>query len=163
MPNINAHISVVERAVSAHDAVLHDANAKAAADRDALLSLQSQEAARLSPIATGAADLRNRLTELTSRHRELSEALKIGRWQLICQKKLEDEFRGLITRNLGHVYAYSNPGIFMELLANRPAGLIATITVPMIEAWITEHESALEETEAQLAELARSAKHPLVK
>src|ERR1035441_908377 len=114
MQNIPPLVSSVEKVVAAHRAILADAEAKAVADRDALAKRQEAEKAKLAPVVQAAADLNNRLIELTSRREVLTEELRIGRNQLSKQQVIADEFRALATRNFGHPYAESNPGIFLQ-------------------------------------------------
>jgi hypothetical protein len=158
--NITPLVSSVEKVVAAHRAILADAEAKAAAERDALAATQAADKAALEPVAQAAADLANKLTELTSKRVELLEELRIGRRQLTGQQGIAGEFKELAFRNFGHPYAEGNPGVFLQLLQNRPHGLLALLVVPWLETWLTEKQEALEATENQIAELAQSAKAP---
>ena len=160
MKNITHLVSAVEKAVAAHRAIVTGAEAKASAERDALAADQAAAQAALEPVAQAAADLTNRLGELTSRRDTLLEEIRIGTSQLAQQKSQADEFTFLVTGNFGHPHALGNPGIFRQLMENRLHCLLAVTIAPMLQAWLTEKGEALEETESQLAVLAASAKPP---
>jgi len=160
MKNIEPLVTSVEKAVAAHRSILADAEQKAAIQREVLTATQAADKAALEPVAQAAADLANKLTELTSKRVELLEELRIGRHQLTCQQGIADEFKGLAVRNFGHQYAETNPGIFLQLLESRPHGILALLVIPWLETWLAEKQEALEETENQIAELAQSAKSP---
>jgi hypothetical protein len=160
MQNITPLVSAVEKAIAAHESVLEEAQTRAAAERDALAARQAQDTAKLSPIAEARAALRNTLGELTNRRDVLTEELRIGRHQLTCQRSIADEFQSIATRNFGHEHAEKNPGVFLQLLESRPHGLLALLVIPWLEKWLVEKQEALEETENQIAELAKSAKPP---
>ena len=160
MKNIEPLVSSVEKVVAQHRNILAQAEAKASAERDDLATAQVSDRARMAPIAQAAADLTNRLGELTSRREALLEEIRIGTSQLAQQKSQADEFTFLVTGNFGHPHAHGNPGIFRQLMENRLHCLMAVTISPMLQAWLTEKGEALEETESQLAALAATAKLP---
>jgi hypothetical protein len=115
-----------------------------AATFDALAGTQAADKAPPEPVAQVAADLGNRLTDLTTKRVNLLEELRIGRHQITCQQNIAGEFRAIATGNFGHEYAEKNPGVFLQLLENRPHGLLAIIIVPRLEKWIVEKQEALD-------------------
>jgi len=161
MQNITPLVTSVEKAVAAHRAILADAEAKATSARDALAATQAADKAALEPVAQAAAALADKLTDLTTKRVNLLEELRIGRHQFTCQQNIADEFRGIAAGNFGHEYAEKNPGVFLQLLENRPHGILALIVLPWLEKWLVEKQEALDETENQIAELAKSAKLPV--
>jgi hypothetical protein len=51
-----------------------------------------------------------------------------------------------------------NPGAFIELLSNRPAGLLAhTVVLPALKPWLEAKERELAEIDAEIAKLAADA------
>jgi hypothetical protein len=159
MLNITPLVSSVEKVVAAHRAILAEAEQKASAERLALAASQAADAAALAPTVQAAANLANRLNELTSKRLELLEELRIGRHQLTTQRGIADAFTEIITKNFGHPYAAQNP-VFHSILQSHPHGLLALEIIPRLEKWIAEKEEVLGDTDNQLAELAASAKAP---
>ena len=160
MKNIEPLVSSVEKAVAAHRAILADAESKANAERDALAERHAGAAAELAPIVQAAADLANTLGALTSKRAEAIEYLRIARHQLGQQLLLVGEFDRLVVGNVGNFMVEKNPGVFVSLLENRAAGFLATAIAPRIQEQIAAKEQELEETENQIAELAKTAKAP---
>lgn len=161
MKNIEPLVSAVEKAVAQHRAIAAKAEQKAAAERDTLAADQAADKAALAPTIEAAATLTNKLIELTTKRVNLLEEIEHGNHQLLGQQNIADDFQGLATRNFGHEYAYKNPGVFLQLLENRPHGLLAMIVIPWLKTWLAERQESLEETENQIAELAASAKAPV--
>jgi hypothetical protein len=160
---IDHHITTIEKAIAAHEALLTEAENKSTAEQAAVAASQAADAEKLKPLVEARASLRNKLNELTQRHAELVEALRIGKNQLTQQQSLEGEFDRLVTANFGNSYAGQNPGIFRELMTNRPASILALFIVPRLQAWITEKGNEIEAVEAEIAALAQNAKPPKIK
>ena len=160
MQTLETSIEKVSRIIAAQESLLTDADAKSAAERDALAARQAADAAKLAPFVESTKGLKNTLNSLLEKRDTLVEQLRIGRHQLTQQKPLVDDYERLVTANFGHFHAEKNPGVFLELLTNRPANLLALQIVPRLETWITAKENELAEVEAEIAALAETAKPP---
>jgi hypothetical protein len=151
--DINNLISERERKLNAE----YDAHKKRQAE---IAAAAAAEAAKLQPAADQVANLRNKLNELTSQRDTISEEIRIGRHQLTQQQVFADEFQLLVVGNFGNHHVERDPGTFRQILAQRPHCILALTIIPMLKAWLTEKQEALDETENQIAELAQSAKAP---
>ena len=160
---IDHHITTIEKAIAAHEVILTEAKNKSSAEQAALDAKQAASAEKLNPLVESRASLRNKLNELTQRHAELEEALRIGKHQLTQQQILEDDFERLAKGNFGTAYAEKNPGIFRHLMENRTSSVLALFIVPRLQAWITEKENEIEAVESEIAALAQNAKPPKIK
>ncbi len=158
MPTLETSIEKVSRVIAEQESILTEADKKSAAERDALATRQAADAANLAPVAEAAASLKNTLNALLEKRDTLAEQLRIGRHQLTQQTPLAAEFERLVTANFGHQYAEKNPGVFRELLVNRPTHILSLHIIPRLEAWITEKENEIAEVEAEITALAETAK-----
>lgn len=158
MQNIPLLVTSVEKVVDAHRVILAEAETKAAKEREALAAKHLAAKEALSPTAQAAADLTNRLNELTSKRDVLTEQLRIGKHQLSQQQVFADEFQLLVVGNFGDHHVEGNPGTFRQLMAQRPHCLLAVTIIPMLKAWLAEKQEALEEAESQIGELAATAR-----
>lgn len=153
-------VEIVSEALLAHEQKINALDAQATAAKNKLAEAAAAEMGKFAAQTAEVEAVRTRFSSAIERRNAIVEQIRVGTIQAEQQENYKSELDKIIVSNFGFTIEGRNPnaGVYWQTLQNFPHAVTSPLVLERLYPWIEARKGELAVVDAELAELAKSAK-----